>query len=71
MLTNELTTRIENDETYIVPSLGDSHAHRVNYQITVGRDLDDHDKQLFVAKIGKCFFNPEQLIAFRVIRERY
>lgn len=65
MLTNELTTRIENDEAYVVPALGDSHLHRVNYHITVGRDLND--SELFVAEIKKTFCNPEKLVPFRVI----
>lgn len=64
MLTNELTTRIENDEIYLVPALGNSHTHRVNYQVTLGCDLND--RELFVAKIEKTFFNSEKLVTFRV-----
>lgn len=65
MITNELTTRILTDgDTNIVPALGESHSHRVNYQITFGRDEDDH--RLFVANIDKCFVKGEQKVAFQV-----
>lgn len=65
MITNELTTRVTTDgETYIVPSLGESHTHRVNHQITIGRD--DKNQKLFVANIEKCFVKAEGNVPFQV-----
>lgn len=64
VITNELTTRVVSEETCIVPALGDSHSHRVNFQVTFGRDEDD--RQLFVANIDKCYVKPEQKVAFTV-----
>lgn len=65
MITNELTTRITTEgDTYIVPALGDSHSHRVNHQITIGRD--ENDRNLFVANIDKCFVKCETKVPFEV-----
>lgn len=65
MITNELTTRVTTDgETYIVPSLGESHTHRVNHQITIGRDDNNH--KLFVANIDKCFVKAAENVPFQV-----
>lgn len=65
MITNELTTRVTTDgETYIVPSLGESHTHRVNHQIAIGRD--DNNQKLFVANIVKCFVKAAGNVPFQV-----
>lgn len=65
VITNELTTRIyRNGDSILVPALGDSHSHRVNYQIIVGRD--NCDDEMFVAKIKKSFWMAEKMIPFRV-----
>lgn len=64
VITNELTTHITPDETSIIPSLGESHLHRINYQITIGRDIDRPN--LFVANIDKCFTKCEKEVPFRV-----
>lgn len=65
VITNELTTRIyPNGESALVPALGDSHSHRVNYQIITARH--ESDNNIFVAKIKKSFWNAEKLVPFRV-----
>lgn len=65
MITNELTTRISPDgKTNIVPSLGESHLHRVNHQITIARDIDN--PRLIVANVDKCFVNGEEKVPFQV-----
>lgn len=65
MITNELTTRIHHTgESILVPALGDSHSHRVNYQIIVGRGINDNE--MFFAKFKKSFWNAEKMISFRV-----
>lgn len=64
MITNEITTRIaEEGESDLVPSLGESHAHRVNYRITLDRD---QDSEVFVANVDKSFTKAETKVAFRV-----
>lgn len=65
VLTNEITTRIINADTkYIAPALGDGLSHRMHYQITLGRDLND--KELFYANIDKSFYCREIMVPFRV-----
>lgn len=65
VITNELTTRIAPDgKTFIVPSLGESHSHRVNHQITIARDIDHPG--LIVANVDKCFVKEEEKVAFQV-----
>lgn len=65
MITNELTTRISpRGDSVLVPALGDSHSHRVNYQVIVGRNACDNES--FVAKVKKSFWNAEKMISFRV-----
>lgn len=59
-----MTTHITPDEISIVPALGESHLHRVNYQITIGRDIDGAN--LFVANVDKCFKKCEKVVPFRV-----
>lgn len=64
--TNELTTyfKDENDDPEIVPALGDSLAHRVNFQITL--DRDENDPKLFQAFINKSFFCEDKIVRFWV-----
>ncbi|XP_055318102.1 DNA repair protein RAD51 homolog 3-like [Sitodiplosis mosellana] len=68
VITNELTTRVIPDgPSCIVPALGESHSHRVNVQLTFGRDEDD--RRLFVANIDKCFTKCEQKVAFQITKD--
>lgn len=64
VITNELTTHVTPEETSIIPALGESHLHRVNTQITFGRDVDRPN--LFVANITKSFTKCETDVPFRV-----
>lgn len=65
VITNELTTRVTTEgDTEIVPALGESHSHRVNYQVTFGRD--QNNRKLFVANIDKCFMKGEAKVPFAV-----
>lgn len=65
VITNELTTHITPDgKKSIVPSLGESHSHRVNCQISIARDLDN--QRLIVANVDKCFVQCEKKVAFQV-----
>lgn len=65
MITNELTTRFTADnEPEMMPALGDSHTHRINFQITLGRDVNDSN--LFAANIDKSFCCAEKSVTFWV-----
>lgn len=65
VITNELTTRFTADnEPQLMPALGDSHIHRMNCQITLGRDVND--RQMFAANIDKCFYGAEKTVTFLV-----
>lgn len=68
VITNELTTRITSDgKTLIVPSLGESHSHRVNFQLTIARDINN--PQLIVANVDKCYVKEEEKVPFQVSRK--
>lgn len=68
VITNELTTRIVGgNNTYFVPSMGDSHSHRVTQQITLGRE--DIRSNIFCANIDKSLHSPEVVVKFRITRD--
>lgn len=65
VITNEMTTRVDADgNTEIVPSLGESHSHRVNFQIRVSKDVDDPRR--FCANIDKSFVKCEAAASFEI-----
>lgn len=65
VLTNELAMRpVDDMSVVLVPSLGDSHVHRVGQLITLGKD--DFDSDTFWANIDKTFHSPETLVKFRI-----
>ncbi|XP_031636026.1 DNA repair protein RAD51 homolog 3 [Contarinia nasturtii] len=68
VITNELTTRVTTEgDTEIVPALGESHLHRVNCQVTFGRD--ENNRKLFVANIDKCFVKCEKKVPFQITKD--
>lgn len=70
LITNELTTRIIDDNnTELIPALGESHPHRTNFQISLARDCND--LQMFHASIDKHFFMENVQVSFRVISNKF
>lgn len=47
-----------------IPSLGESHSHKINQRIQLYRHPDQND--IFIAKIVKCLKKPKSRIEFRV-----
>lgn len=65
VLTNELTTRpADSDDVpdVLVPSLGDSHLHRIGQLISLGHV----DSDVFCANIDKSIHSPEIGVKFRI-----
>lgn len=62
VITNELTTRIINEEAVIYPALGDSLAHKVGQRIILSKKKDDQ----YVAFLAKCLFAPKNGIPFKI-----
>uniref|UniRef100_A0A2M4BVK0 DNA repair protein RAD51 homolog 3 n=1 Tax=Anopheles marajoara TaxID=58244 RepID=A0A2M4BVK0_9DIPT len=77
VITNDLTTILPrkptpNADPLIVPTLGDSHSHKINQRIVLGRTESSHDSRhdgSHVALIEKCLFSPRVSVAFRIERE--
>ncbi|XP_053671536.1 DNA repair protein RAD51 homolog 3 [Anopheles nili] len=78
IVTNDVTTRISDNETSerrmedprIVPALGESHSHKINQRILLGRDetcsnLHNLEQISYVASIEKGHF-PPVTIPFRI-----
>ncbi|ETN63737.1 RAD51C protein [Anopheles darlingi] len=76
VITNDVTTdfssvRKTNEEPLIVPALGDSHSHKINQRILLGRIESSDDplhNGLYVASIEKSLFTPKVSVAFRIER---
>lgn len=67
VLTNELTRRpvsTSDMPDFIVPSLGDSHLHRICQLITLDHGAVGSD--IFFAKIDKTFHTGETVVKFRI-----
>ncbi|GLV38436.1 spindle B [Carabus blaptoides fortunei] len=64
VLTNNLTTKINNKENSFVPCFGDSFAHRNNNRILLKRKSENH----FSATSFKCVLNSETTINFQIVQ---
>lgn len=62
VITNELTTRIINDDAIICPALGDSLAHKVGQRIILSKQKDEQN----VAFLAKCYYASKIGIPFRI-----
>lgn len=62
MITNNLTTKVNVVDSSLVPSFGDSFAHRINNRILLERKSGN----LFSASTLKSTLNTESTIHFRV-----
>lgn len=58
---------INDSAAYLVPSMGDSHSHRVGQLITLARDGDRTD--VFCANIDKSRHSPEIVVKFRITKD--
>lgn len=64
VLTNELSMRPNASDEMLVPSLGDSHVHRIGQLITLGKN--DVKSDVFCANIDKSLLSPEVVVKFRI-----
>ncbi|XP_055848074.1 DNA repair protein RAD51 homolog 3 [Episyrphus balteatus] len=62
VITNELTTRIANEEAIVCPALGDSLAHKVGQRIILSKLKNEHN----VAFLAKSYFVAKTGIPFRI-----
>ncbi|CAD6996195.1 unnamed protein product [Ceratitis capitata] len=61
VITNELTTRFNDNEWKICPALGDSHAHKINHRIIVSKC---NEQKYYMALVEKSNMMPQVAIPF-------
>lgn len=68
VITNDVTTRFNAQESRIVAALGDSHSHKINHRIVLGQVSDDQPG-LGIASIEKGLFRTRMTVKFQISKD--
>lgn len=65
VITNDVTTRINGQESKIVSALGDGHSHKINQRIVLGQPVDD-PSGVNIASVEKGLLRERMAVKFEI-----
>ncbi|EAT36631.1 AAEL011307-PA [Aedes aegypti] len=65
VITNDVTTRINGQDSKIVPALGDAHSHKINQRIVLGQS-DEDPAGVHIASVEKGLFRTRMAVKFQI-----
>lgn len=65
VITNDVTTRINGQDSQVIPALGDTHSHKINQRVILGQS-DDDPAGVHIASVEKGLFRTRMAVKFQI-----
>lgn len=65
VITNDVTTRINGQDSQVIPALGDTHSHKINQRVILGQS-DEDPAGVHIASVEKGLFRTRMAVKFQI-----